>query len=133
MYYLKKTQLGVELIFYQEKSPVGQYTDPTRTRLYELEAAQRAKRTIIDIGISNQWTHMFTITLKNNRYNYELQKNKLLKHFENYKQNHLLGCLINLFAFETYFVAFFHLSHHFALTQFYFFPICHKLASQIHY
>jgi hypothetical protein len=88
MYYLKKTQLGVELIFYQEKSPVGQHTDPTRTRLYELEAAQRAKRTIIDIGISNQWTHMFTITLKNNRYDYELQKNKLLKHFENYKQNH---------------------------------------------
>lgn len=91
MYYLKKTLRGIELIFYQEKSPDGLSQNPSRTRSHEYEAAQRAKREIIDLTLSNQWDYMFTQTInpKNyDRYNYEQLKEILIKRLDNYKQRY---------------------------------------------
>jgi hypothetical protein len=73
MYYLKKTLRGIELIYYNERLPIGLELEKTeRNRQYQLEAAQKAKREIIDLALSNNWDYMLTQTInpeKTDRYN----------------------------------------------------------------
>jgi hypothetical protein len=91
MYYLKKTLRGIELIFYQEKTPSGHNTNPDRERSYNYEAAQRAKREIIDIALSNTWDYMLTQTISpqyHDRYNTEQQKNLLLSTLKDFRKRY---------------------------------------------
>jgi hypothetical protein len=92
MYYLKKTLRGIELIYYNERLPIGFQLEKTdRNRQYQLEHAQRAKREIIDLALSNNWDYMLTQTInpeKTDRYNYELNKQILLKKLEKFKERY---------------------------------------------
>ena len=91
MYYLKKTLRGIELIFYQEKSPSGHNTNPDRERSFMYEAAQRAKREIIDLALSNTWDYMLTQTISpqyHDRYNPEQQKDLLIKTLKNFRERY---------------------------------------------
>ncbi len=92
MYYLKKTLRGIELIYYNERLPIGFQLEKTyRNRQYQLEAAQRAKREIIDLALSNNWDYMLTQTInpeKTDRYNYELNKQILIKRLEKFKERY---------------------------------------------
>ena len=101
MYYLKKTLRGVELIFYQEKNQTNlQLTNNERQRSYIYESAQRAKREIIDIALSNTWDYMLTQTISpkyHDRYNHEQQKQLLIKTLKKFRErydNHLAFILI---------------------------------------
>lgn len=91
MYYLKKTLRGIELIFYQTKNTEQHIVNTQRERSYQYEAAQRAKREIIDIALSNTWDYMLTQTISpqyHDRYNPEQQKQLLLKTLENFKERY---------------------------------------------
>jgi hypothetical protein len=92
MVYLKKTLRGIELIQYFEKNTQsGNYTNPERERSYEFESAQRAKREIIDIALSNNWDYMLTQTISpkyHDRYNTEQQKNLLIKTLKNFRERY---------------------------------------------
>ena len=92
MYYLKKTLRGIELIYYNERLPIGLELEKTeRNRQYQLEAAQKAKREIIDLALSNNWDYMLTQTInpeKSDRYDYELNKKILLNKLETYKKRY---------------------------------------------
>ena len=88
MYVIKKNDNFYEMIWYQTKGS-DILADPDRTRLYTLESAMRAKRTIIDYANNNNFNYFVTITFdrkKVDRYNYVELKRLVIKYFNNFNQ-----------------------------------------------
>ena len=55
------------------------------------ESAHRAKRTVLDYGYCNDWTHFITLTIDSNKIDYSNKKlilKKVLKQFDNFKQRY---------------------------------------------
>lgn len=92
MLVFKKTLRGIEVTHYKEKMENTFTTFNTdREREYLYESSQRSKRTIIDYGLSNKWTHFITITFdpgKHNRYQYDLLVNNLTTYLKSYKRRY---------------------------------------------
>lgn len=93
MYYFKKTLRGFDLVYYGDGNGKlnGITTNPDRKRDYTFETAQASKRSIIDYGVSNDWTHMLTLTfdkLKHDRYDYDGLTTKVLNWLNNYKKRY---------------------------------------------
>ncbi len=73
-----------KIVFYH-KVKEKQFKDILE-RDYLSESLARSKRTIIELGLCNDWRFFATFTFSTNRKDYELNKNKLLTFFENVKK-----------------------------------------------
>ena len=51
---------------------------PSPAQDYMAESLARSKRTIIELGLCNNWRFFATFTFSSNRKDYDLNKNKLL-------------------------------------------------------
>ena len=84
MFSIIQNNYFTKIVFYH-KAKEKQFKD-MEERDYMSESLARSKRTIIELGLCNNWRFFATFTFSTNRKDYNLNKNKLLTFFENVKK-----------------------------------------------
>lgn len=83
---IKRNKYDYRISFYSKKQDKLAFGISNRDYLFESLA--RSKRSVIELGINNTWSHFITITCdarKINRYDYDLVLKKIIKQFNNFK------------------------------------------------